>query len=50
MSRFRDILQHANDLLDLPQPLKSRILIESAADLEDAYQAFSQRGLDPETS
>jgi hypothetical protein len=44
MTRFRDALQHAHARLQLPQPTKSRILLEMAADLEDAYASFRAEG------
>jgi|GEM_PF-951147 len=46
MSRFAAILQRFNASIDLPQPTKSRILLELAADMEDCYQAYTDRGLD----
>lgn len=44
MSRFSSLLQHINDRLDVPQPAKSRILLEIATDLEDAYEVFREHG------
>ncbi len=44
MSRFSSLLQQINDRLDVPQPAKSRILLEIAADLEDAYEVFFEHG------
>ena len=44
MSRFSSLLQSINDRLDVPQPRKSRILLEIAADLEDAYAFFIEQG------
>jgi hypothetical protein len=35
----------ANEKLDLPQPVKSRILLEIASDLEDLYQDYRRSGL-----
>ncbi len=44
MNRFRDLLREIFVKLDLPQPEKSRILIEIASDLEDAYRYYLERG------
>lgn len=46
MKRFTEILRQTNERLDLPQPIKSRIILEMAADLEDLYQFHRNRGLD----
>jgi hypothetical protein len=45
MKRFIEILRQANERLDLPQPIKSRIILEMAADLEDLYQFHRRQGL-----
>ena len=45
MNRFAGFLQEMNARLDLPQPTKSRILLELAADLEDLYQFHCREGL-----
>ncbi len=45
MSRFVPYLKEIHDRLDLPQPAKSRILLEIAADLEDAYDLYLSRGI-----
>lgn len=45
MNRFTDLLQETSDRLELPQPAKSRILLEMAADLEDLYAAYRDQGL-----
>jgi hypothetical protein len=45
MSRFVHLLQQTSDRLDLPQPAKSRILLEMSADLEDLYAAYREQGL-----
>ena len=44
MSRFSSLLNSINDRLDVPQPKKSRILIEIAADLQDAYDFYREQG------
>jgi hypothetical protein len=46
MNRFTSLLRDIRDRLDLPQPAKSRILLEISADLEDLYQAYRQKGLE----
>jgi len=48
MSRFADVLSRARDQLELPEPARSRILLEMASDLEDSYQYFRARGADEE--
>ena len=48
MNRFISLLQRVNDKLDLPQPEKSRILLEIAADLQDMYQVYLDKGLGEE--
>jgi hypothetical protein len=46
MNRFTSILKKINEQLDLPQPQKSRVILEIAADLEDLYNLYIDRGLD----
>ncbi len=46
MSRFAEVLKQVSDGLDLPQPTRSRILLEMAGDLEDAYRHHRSHGLD----
>ena len=48
MSRFAAVLRRVSDGLDLPQPTKSRILLEMGADLEDAYRHHRGQGLSEE--
>lgn len=45
MSRFADILGALSDRLDLPQPARSRLLIEIADDLEDLFEHHRRQGL-----
>lgn len=47
MSRFAAVLRRASDRLELPESIKSRILLEMAGDLEDLYQHHLDQGLDP---
>ena len=45
MSRFAGVLKNISDGLDLPQPTRSRILLEMAGDLEDLYEHYRAEGL-----
>ena len=45
MKQFTPLLKSINDRLDLPQPTKSRIILEIAADLDDLYQLYLSRGI-----
>ena len=45
MKQFADVLRQINARLSLPQPTKSRILLEIAGDMEDLYQALRRQGL-----
>lgn len=49
-SRFAAVLQRVEARLTVPQPARSRILHEMAADLEDLYAAYRARGLDEDTA
>lgn len=46
MTRFGPVLRRVESRLTVPQPARSRILLEMAADLEDLYAAYRARGLD----
>jgi hypothetical protein len=48
MSRFTGLLKRTAARLDLPQSVKSQVLLEMAADLEDMFEAYRERGLDEE--
>lgn len=48
MSRFADLLRSIDIRLDLPKPTRARILLEIAADLEDLYEFYLERGLSEE--
>lgn len=48
MNEFGSVLRSLSDRLDLPQPARSRVLIEVAADLADLEAAYVQRGASPE--
>jgi hypothetical protein len=45
MSRFTELLKRTNERLELPQPAKSRILLEIASDMDDMYHFFIDQGL-----
>ncbi len=44
MNRFADVLNQARDRLDIPEPSRTRIVLEMAADLEDSYQYYLDQG------
>jgi len=44
MSRFSTILRGLNEQLDLPQPARSRIVLEIHADLEDLFAYYLNKG------
>ena len=44
MKRFCRVLKEIHRKLDLPQPYKSRILLEIGSDLEDMYQLYRGEG------
>lgn len=46
MKRFAEVLKRAREELTVPEPSRTRILLEMAADLEDSYQFYRSRGLD----
>jgi hypothetical protein len=48
MKQFADTLSAINDRLDLPQPARSRVLLEIAADLGDMYDYYRAQGLSPQ--
>lgn len=48
MSRFAAVLKQASEHLEVPEPSRSRILLEIAADLEDSYEHHLARGCDPD--
>jgi hypothetical protein len=45
MKKFTYILREINNKLDLPQPSKSRIILEIAADMEGLYEHYLRSGL-----
>lgn len=45
MTDFADVLLPLSDRLPLPQPVRSRVLLEIAADLEDLYQHYRDAGM-----
>jgi hypothetical protein len=44
MDRFASFLKQVNQKIDLPQPMKSRILLEISADLNDLYELYLEQG------
>lgn len=46
MSRFSETLHSINERLELPQPARSRVLLEIANDLQDLEGHFLEQGLD----
>ncbi len=45
MSRFAGELRETCERLSLPQPTRSRVLLEISADMEDLYHLNRERGL-----
>jgi hypothetical protein len=43
MNHFSALLTDINNRLDLPQPVKSRIILEIAADLNDLYETYLEQ-------
>ncbi len=48
MEVFERVLRRAEAGLRVPEPRRSRILLEMASDLEDLYRSYRERGLDEE--
>ncbi len=48
MKKFTNLLTEINNKLDLPQPLKSRVLLEVSGDIQEMYAAYIERGLSEE--
>ncbi len=46
MNRFADVLNQVRDRLEIPEPSRTRVLLEMAADLEDSYHYYLDQGLD----
>ena len=44
MSRFVSLLNEINEKLDVPQPTKSRILLEISADMDDLFLTYLEQG------
>ncbi len=45
MNHFAELLAEINARLDLPQPARSRVLLEIAGNMEDLYRAHLERGM-----
>ena len=50
MSRFAQVLSDADSRLMVPEPARSRILLEIAADMEDLHGAYLGKGLSEEAA
>ncbi len=48
MSRFASLIRATSDRLDLPPSIKSRVLLEVAADLDDFYEHYRSQGFSEE--
>ncbi len=48
MNRFSPILKRINEKLDLPQPIRSRIIYEISADINDLYEYYRREGFGEE--
>ena len=46
MKRFTRVLSEAHDQLKIPEPSRTRVLLEMASDLEDSYQFHLSQGCD----
>ena len=44
MSRFVFLLNEINEKLDIPQPTKSRVLLEISADMDDLFSTYTEQG------
>lgn len=44
MNRFADVLNRVRDRLEIPEPARTRIVLEMAADLEDSYSYYLEQG------
>jgi len=45
MKHFTDLLNNLNNKIDLPQPRKSKIILEISADLNDMFNYYISKGL-----
>lgn len=48
MRRFAAVLRNIDKVLDIPQPSRSRVILEIAADMQDLYEHYISQGLDDE--
>lgn len=46
MNRFAPMLEKMSRDIDVPQPLKARIMLKMAGDLDNLYAAYRERGMD----
>ena len=48
MTRFANVVEQNRERLQIPEPARTRILLEIASDLEDSYQHYLEQGCDQE--
>ena len=46
MSRFAETLRQTSERLTIPQPARSRVMLEIAADMDDLYDLYRERGIE----
>ncbi len=48
MKRFAAVLRNIDEVLDIPQPSRSRVILEISADMQDLYEHYTGQGLSDE--
>jgi hypothetical protein len=48
MKRFAAVLTNIDKVLNIPQPSRSRVILEISADMQDLYEHYIRQGLDDE--
>jgi hypothetical protein len=48
MKKFAAVLMKIDNVLSIPQPSRSRVILEISADMQDLYQHYIRQGLDEE--
>ena len=48
MSRFAALLRRIDESLDIPQPSRSRVILEISSDMDDLYRHYLEQGLGEE--
>ena len=46
MKRFAAVLRNIDKVLNIPQPSRSRVILEISADMQDLYEYHIRQGLD----